>query len=141
MPDEIPRDDAVDVIMSGYRDALRDKGLDEKALARGRKAQFQAHRTRTVKIKGKLEKDFKLPPGYKVVAKTTDTDGETELIIQVKEIAWGVRQRATESIEKLLGIITKANDQEFSGVIVIHSDIPEVAPLPEEFKDDSGGKP
>jgi hypothetical protein len=141
MPDEIPRDDAVDVIMSGYRDALREKGLDEKALARGRKAQFLAHRTRTIKIKGKLPDDFKLPAAYKVVAKAVDGDGETELVLQVKEIAWGVRQRATESIEKLLGIITKANDQEFSGVIVIHSDIPEVAPLPEKFKDDTGEAP
>ena len=110
-------------LLSPYKQALNDRGIGPKLLARKRKQQLNAKSVKHIKIKGKLEPDVKLPPGYKVISYGGVVDGPQgasifdDAVIEYRGVDWGIQTKATESIEKILGLHTEKTEVVHSGTV------------------------
>jgi hypothetical protein len=106
-----------------YRAALKGHGIGPELLARKRKQQIKAKSVKHIKIKGFIPEGVKFPPGYKVIS----NGGATELaegrmifdeaLIEYQGNDWGIQTKATESLEKILGLHTEKIDLNLSGVV------------------------
>lgn len=100
-------------LLSPYRQALDDKGIGPNLLARKRKQQLNAKSVKHIKIKGELAEDAKLPPGYKIISHGGMVVGDKgvttfdDAVIEYKGNDWAIQTKATESLEKILGLHTE----------------------------------
>jgi hypothetical protein len=135
LPDVTP-DEMQQELLKSYADALREAGVDEEYIARKHKAELNARRKSTVKLKGKLPEGEELPSGYKTIATTLpDDEGKRETLVEVSGPDMQIRQRGREGANRMLDHIP--SDRlliEKTGTVIIKSYVPEPDALP-DFSD------
>jgi hypothetical protein len=110
-----------------------DFGLTLEAMALQRTEQLRAEQVVHQKLKGIVD-PASLAPGYQVVAQTFGADGsDGETLVALRSPDFPTRLRATEAIEKNRGWAGADRIQQEGGggtTIIVHTQIPEPAPLP-----------
>ena len=120
-------------VMNSYVDAAREIGIDEEFLAKKGKKELNAKFVKHIKVSGRLEEDFDLPRGYRVIGVFRNADGEPETLLEFKGHDMQIRQRARESHNKLMGHQPEpsAIKNQFQ-TIIFQSMVPEPDPPPDE---------
>lgn len=118
--------DIIDSLMRDYSLALQNEGADAKLVAKVVKRLLRARKPVTIKVKGMVDEE-KLKRGYRVVTTTFD---ETLLEHNVQNLS-----AQAKGVELYDTLTRKGNGHiGTQNVIVIQSNVPEPAPLPEHFR-------
>lgn len=106
----ITENEIAQTLLDPFQNALETSGITEKYLVRKLKRELNAKETKTVKIKGAVDKTS-LPRGFKVVAesgKIKETEGgevfsDGDTVIHYDVVEWSTRQKARMDAHKLMG--------------------------------------
>ena len=126
-PNGVARANLADDLLSSYQGIIREKGIDEVSLANARKRQLFAKELRTVKLKGAFKPEDVKNKKFKVVAQSGD-----ETVFSYSMVDFATRLKAVESLEVILGL-TKSQNVQHTGTIIVQTSIPQPKPLPAEF--------
>jgi len=104
------REETIQELLAIYRSALETAAIGPDLLAKKRKQQLSAKVVRHINIRGSIPEEIKLPSGYRIISNggvtRTDKGGMIfhDILIEYKGPDWAIQIKATESLEKILGL-------------------------------------
>ena len=131
------RKQTIQELLSPYHQALLGHGIGPELLARQRKKQLSAKRTKQIKLKGSIPEGTRLARGYRVIINGGVTETENgnmifdDVLVEYRGEDWATQLRATDSLEKILNLQTETSVVEHTGSIQMTNFPPEPASMEE----------